>query len=105
MTENSTSRRERGVEQLRSLQDDSRFGLVSVRPDSEGVLLYEDGASRVGNRPALEVPKADPYLVDESDIPGVMPPSVSFKELCAQYNCTTWERKGFTYVVPTVCVE
>jgi hypothetical protein len=87
------------VQKLKNLRNDSWFGLVSVRPNTEGVLLYERGASRVGGRPAIEIPHDDPYLVDESDIGGSIPP-MTFEELCAQYDCITRTVDEFTYVVP-----
>lgn len=100
----------RKVEILDALKSDGLFGLVSVRRDSEGVLLYESGATRVGGVPAIEIPHENPHLVDESRqrnpitgeeerVPGVTPPQKTFEKLLSEYGCLAKNQDGFTYVV------
>jgi hypothetical protein len=88
------------VQTLSELRDNPLFGLVSIDPDyEEGVILYESGASRVGGEPAIEIPHEDPFLVDESDVPGGTTPAKTFGELLAEYDCTAKQRSGYTYIV------
>lgn len=91
-------------QRLIDLRESSLFGLVSVDPDApDGVIVYES-CSRVGGRPAIEIPHEDAYLVDESkdDLPGGTTPPKTFEELLADYGCTAIHREGFTYVVPAI---
>lgn len=82
---------ERKVEILEALNNDQLLGLVSVRPGSEGVILYERGATSVGGEPAIEIPHEDPYLNER--------PRKSFEELLSEYGCVAKHRGPNTYVV------
>lgn len=87
------------VEVLKDLRDDPAFGLVSLRPESiDGTILYEHGAERVDGEPTIEIPHADPHLVDESDLPGGTTPSTTFDDLVADYGCRAREIDDYTYI-------
>lgn len=84
---------------LKELRNDQYFGLVSVQLDKgDGILVYERGATRVGGEPAIEIPHEDPYLVDESDAPGVSPPPTTFDQMLDDYGCRAETKEGFTYI-------
>lgn len=86
---------------LGEFAEDDLAGLFAVRPDGEGVLVYES-CSRVGGQPAVEVPHADPHIVDESkDAPpewDVQPPGKTFDQLVREYELVYEVVENHTYV-------
>lgn len=90
----------RGVELPKPLAEfatDDLSGLFAVRPDSEGVLYYSS-CSRVGGKPAVEIPIEEPRINDESHYEGVSPPGKTFDQLVREYGLVYEVIENHTYV-------
>lgn len=86
------------VEILRAFRCNPWFGRVSVRPESEGPILYERSATRVDGEPTIEIPHEDPYLVDKGDAPEGARLEITFEQLLEDYGCRAETKDGFTYI-------
>lgn len=93
----------RGVELPDRLADFATHdlsGLFAVRPESEGVLYYSS-CTRVGGRPAVEIPFPGdgPHIVDESgEAPGVSPPGKTFDQLVREHGLAYEIKSNHAYV-------
>lgn len=89
---------ERKAEILQALYDERAFGVVEIDPESEGVIVYERGASRVGGEPAIEIPLPDGC--DRARFhPREKPTGTTFDKLLSQYGCRVEYVDGMAYVV------